>query len=555
EINLSQFAGSYAFLISQEGKFASHPNSEFLNQNATFKLKSGEEFDILKAIEKGENFTLNVLDENNKNHFIAFAPITIGRTNTPWFLGISVPLNSIMAQADRNFMVSLLVGALGILFLSLMIYFITKNISDPIQKITDFLKKLAHGETNSQFDLVVNSGDEIEEMTLALKTSIEGLNQKTEFANSIGKGNLDYDFNLLSEKDLLGEALINMRESLKKARKEEHERLKEDEKRQWTNEGLAKFADILRQNNNNLDKLANEIIKNLVYYLKANQGGLFILNDENKNNIFLDMIAAFAYDRKKHLEKRIEYGDGIVGSCAIEKETIYMEDIPQDYITITSGFGDANPNALLVVPLKLEEKVYGVVEIASFQRFEDYHIEFVEKVAQNIASTLSSVRVNIQTKELLEKFQQQSEEMAAQEEEMRQNMEELQATQEEASRKNAEMESLIHALDKSSCIVDYNPEGFIINVNDNYLELLNLNRNEVMGTHHSDKMEFTAKQKTEYDKFWNDLKRGITKKEKTKYTVKDKTLVFIEVYTPIMDETGRVLRILKIANEITDFEV
>ena len=262
----------------------------------------------------------------------------------------------------------------------------------------------------------------------------------------------------------------------------------------------------------------------------------------DKNNWFLDMIAAFAYDRKKHIEKRIEYGDGIVGSCAIEKETIYMEDIPDEYITIVSGLGGANPNALLVVPMKLEDKVYGVIEIASFNKFEDYHIDFVEKVAQNIASTLSSVKVNIQTNELLEKFQQQSEEMSAQEEEMRQNMEELQATQEEAARKSAEMESLISALDKSSCIVEYNAEGFITSVNDNYLNLLNLRRADVMGTHHS-------------EKFWNDLKKGITRKEKSKFVIDGKNFVFIEVYTPIMDEEGRVKRIMKISNEISDFDV
>jgi PAS domain S-box-containing protein len=231
-----------------------------------------------------------------------------------------------------------------------------------------------------------------------------------------------------------------------------------------------------------------------------------------------------------------------------------MTDLPQDYIEITSGLGGSNPDSLLVVPLKMEDQVYGVIEIASFNKFENYQIEFVEKVAQNIASTIQSVKVSIQTKELLEKSQQQSEEMAAQEEEMRQNMEELQATQEEAARKGAEMGSLINALENSSCIVEYNPEGFITKVNDNYLNLLNLSRAEVIGTHHSDKMDFTNKQKKEYNKFWNDLKKGITKKEKSKFIVNDKELIFVEVYTPVMNDEGKVERILKISNEISEFD-
>jgi PAS domain S-box-containing protein len=553
-INLQQFDGSYSFLITQEGKFAGHPKTELLNQMADFALTSGEKFDILESIQNKEKFSISTLDTLNKKHYISFAPIKIGKANTPWYLGVSMPVNSIMAQADRNFMISILVGLVGIFLLSFVIYIITKNISDPIQDITGFLKKLAKGQTDSKFDLDISSGDEIEEMSNALKISIEGLNLKTDFANNIGNGNLDSEFKLLSDEDLLGHALVNMRNSLSKAREDEDTRKVEDEKRRWANEGLAEFADILRQNNDNIEILSNEIIKNLVYYLEANQGGLFLLNEEDKNNLFLDMISAFAFDRKKHLEKRIEYGDGIVGSVAIEKETTYLEDIPQEYINITSGLGDANPNSLLVVPLKLEDKVYGVIEIASFKKMEDYHIDFVEKVAQNIASTLSTVKINIETTELLEKFQQQSEEMAAQEEEMRQNMEELQATQEEAARKNNEMESLLHALNQSSCIVEYDSEGHIIKVNDNYLDILNLNRAEVIGTHHSDKIEFTEEQKENYKKFWKDLKSGKSRKEKAKYSVKGKDLVFIEVYTPILNETGEIIKILKISNVVTDFD-
>ena len=112
-INLRQFPGSYAFMLTQEGKYAGHPETELLNQIAQFKLKSEEKFDILEAINDGEKFSIITLDENNKTHFISFAPINIGRTNTPWFLGVSVPINSIMAQADRNFMISVIVGIIG----------------------------------------------------------------------------------------------------------------------------------------------------------------------------------------------------------------------------------------------------------------------------------------------------------------------------------------------------------------------------------------------------------------------------------------------------------
>jgi len=553
-IKLKQFDGSYAFLLSQEAKYAGHPKTELLNQVAEFTLKTGEKVDLLKAFGKGEQFSVIIKDETNSSHFVAFAPIKIGRTNTPWYIGLSVPTNSIMAMADRNFMISILVGIIGIIILSSIIYLITKNISDPIQKITEFLNLLAKGKTSVKMAFNINSGDEIEEMSKALNTSIIELNKKTDFANQIGFGNLDHEFKLVSDEDELGLALINMRNSLTKARIEEEKRKIEDEKRRWTNEGLAKFADILRQNNNDLTKLSTEIIKNLVYYLGANQGGLFLLNDDDKNHVFLNLISAFAYDTKKFVDRTIELGDGIVGTCAIERETIYMTDIPQDYISITSGLGGANPDSLLIVPLNMEDTVYGVIEIASFKKFEDYQIEFVEKVGQNIASTLSSVQINIKTNELLEKFQQQSEEMAAQEEEMRQNMEELQATQEEAARKGAEMESLIHALDQSSYVIEYDLDGYITKANDNYLTLLNMKRSDIIGVHHADKMEFDDQQKTEYTKFWTDLRLGKTRKERTKAIVNGKTYHFFEIYSPLFDENGNVTKILKISHELADFK-
>lgn len=97
--------------------------------------------------------------------------------------------------------------------------------------------------------------------------------------------------------------------------------------------------------------------------------------------------------------------------------------------------------------------------------------------------------------------------MAAQEEEMRQNMEELQATQEEAARRSAEMQGLLDALNTANLVIEYDLSGYIISVNDNYLKLVGTTRDELVGTHHTDNMELTKKQKEDNTAFWNDLRR------------------------------------------------
>ena len=170
-------------------------------------------------------------------------------------------------------------------------------------------------------------------------------------------------------------------------------------------------------------------------YTKSNQGALYILNDEDENNKHLELVSLFAFDIKKFETRRIKLGEGLLGQTYLEAETNYYTNFPDEYIRITSGLGDANPRSILIVPLKVDTQVYGIVELASFNEYAPHEITFVEKLGETIASSIASVRAAQKNKFLIEQFQSQTEQMRAQEEEMRQNMEEMQATQEEVARK------------------------------------------------------------------------------------------------------------------------
>jgi PAS domain S-box-containing protein len=272
------------------------------------------------------------------------------------------------------------------------------------------------------------------EQTSKLTEETKRVGTLSQFIESVSAGNYDIDLKEnTGEEDALTGTLITMRNKLK-------ENAEEDRRRNWATTGLAQIGEILRSNTKSTTELYDNIIRFVVKYTRSNQGGLFILNEDTENKKFLELVACYAFERKKYLTREIAPGDGLVGQCYLEGERIYLLDVPSEYISITSGLGGATPNALLIVPMKVNDLTYGVIELASFNKYEEYEIGLVEKLAESIASTISNVRVNDTTRLLLERTQQQAEEMKSQEEEIRQNMEELEATQEEMRRKQTILE-------------------------------------------------------------------------------------------------------------------
>jgi methyl-accepting chemotaxis protein len=231
-----------------------------------------------------------------------------------------------------------------------------------------------------------------------------------------------------------------------------------------------------------------------------------------------------------------------------------MTAIPANYIRITSGLGDASPSALLIVPLKMNDEVHGMLELASFNQYQPYEIELIEKLAETIASTIATVRVNERTRELLEQSQQSAEEMRAQEEEMRQNMEELTATQEEIRRNGIEMESRMQAINDSGIAsIEFDLRGNVIAANDAFLKLMGYTFPEINGKHHQMFVKPEYARSREYEKFWRDLAEGIAQPGEFERMRKDGQKVFIYgSYSIVRNADGKPKRVLKLANDVTE---
>ena len=268
---------------------------------------------------------------------------------------------------------------------------------------------------------------------ITMKDQLGMMETNIAFADSISQGNLTMEYGSETA-DRLGDSLKNMRKNLVAASVRE-------ERDKFANIGLAKVGEILRQNAENLSLLGDGVIEEITKYMKANQGSIFVVDDQNKEDLHL--VASRAWDRRKFNQKTITIGQGLVGQAAIERRTIFMTKVPDSYVTIRSGLGEANPNCILIVPLKSEDQLVGVIELAAFHVYEEFEIRFLERVGDSIASTILTTKNNQRNKELLEKSNALMEQLRSQEEEIRQNMEEMQATQEEMGRKEKEINRLL----------------------------------------------------------------------------------------------------------------
>ena len=356
----------------------------------------------------------------------AYVPFRLGESGKVWVAHVLIPESVLLGSSRSMLIILILTGLSCICILVFGIYYFAGKLTKPILSIANFAENIAMGKLDKK-NQILDSSQEVNKLHRSFDKIAEAQEDITTVCKSIAEGDFSKKAKVRSEHDELAISVNKMIDNLKLV-------AIEDKKRNWVTEGLAIFADILRSDND-LNKLGENTIIQLVKYLGANQGAIFIYNDDDKNDPHLEMIACYAYERRKHINKKVEIGDGLVGQCFLEKETIILKEVPQNYIRITSGLGDGTPRFLIVVPMKREENVMGIIEIAAFKPLEEYQIKFVEKLAESIASTVYNVNINKKTGELLEQSQMQTEAMRAQEEEMRQNMEELQATQEEMVRK------------------------------------------------------------------------------------------------------------------------
>src|SRR5207249_6626329 len=170
--------------------------------------------------------------------------------------------------------------------------------------------------------------------------------------------------------------------------------------------------------------------------------GAFFIQEGDVSEPMLKLIASYAYRARKHVGNRFARGEGLVGQAALEKQPILLQNVPDDYIQITSGLGEAPPRNIIVLPILFEGDVKAVIELASFLPFSQIHQTFLDQLADSIGVVLNMIQANMRTEELLEQSQKLTQELQSQSEELRRQQDEL-------KKSNSELEQQARSLRQS----------------------------------------------------------------------------------------------------------
>ena len=357
------------------------------------------------------------------------------------------------------------------------------------------------------------------------------INMNARFAKKIGEGDLSANDAEINDNDILGHSLKKMRENLALTNEKEKEQ-------NWIAKGKDIISDILRLQND-LGNLSYLTLVELIKYIDVIQGAFYIYNEDEQT---LENTATYAYNRRKYLDTKFRIGEGLVGQCAYEMDVIYRREIPDDFVTITSGIlGDQKPNSLLLVPLITDEKLQGVLEFASIKDdISELKIRFLKELSDIIARTIFNLKVNTRTEKLLKDAQEMTNELQENEEQLRQNAEEMRATHEELEKTNSNLQTQIrevenaqkrqHALleNASEIISIYDEEMKLKYISPSVLNIYGYTTEEMMEGKDLDRL--TAKGVKEYTETFGKLVEQANSSATIQYTYmrKDGQKIYIE---------------------------
>jgi signal transduction histidine kinase/HAMP domain-containing protein/CheY-like chemotaxis protein len=230
-----------------------------------------------------------------------------------------------------------------------------------------------------------------------------------EVSTAVTKGDLTRSINVeamgevAALKDNINQMIGNLKDTTQKNNEQD-----------WLKTNLAKFSGMM-QGQRNIVSVAQLIMSELTPLVGAQHGGFFMSEAlEDKSTQVFNLIASYGYTARKNLSNTYKLKESLIGQCAFEKKRILLNEVPENFIHIASGMGNAPARNAVVLPVLFEGEIKAVIELASFKTFSENHLTFLDQLMDSIGVILNMISSSMRTEELLQELKHSNAELEAQ---------------------------------------------------------------------------------------------------------------------------------------------
>jgi signal transduction histidine kinase/HAMP domain-containing protein len=258
--------------------------------------------------------------------------------------------------------------------------------------------------------------DNVNQLAANLTTQVRAI---AEVSTAVTQGDLTRSIAVEAQgevaalKDNINEMIRNLKDTTQKNKGQD-----------WLKTNLARFSSRL-QGQRDMTTVANMILSELAPLVDAQQGVFYVNQTNEEGEKVMKLLGGYAYTARKNLANEFKPGEGLVGQCVLEKKRILLTNAPDDYIVVSSGLGEAEPLNIVVLPVLFEEEVKAVIELASFNRFSETHIGFLDQLTESIGIVINTIEANTRTERLLTQSQSLATELQSQQDELKKTNERL----------------------------------------------------------------------------------------------------------------------------------
>jgi HAMP domain-containing protein/CheY-like chemotaxis protein/signal transduction histidine kinase len=239
-----------------------------------------------------------------------------------------------------------------------------------------------------------------------------------EVSTAVTKGDLTRSITVEAQgevaalKDNINEMILNLKDTTQKNTEQD-----------WLKTNLARFTRML-QGQRDMKTVAKMVLSELAPLVNAQQG-VFYVNQSDNGEPVMRLLGGYAYSKRKNLANEFHAGEGLIGQCTLERERILVTNVPNNYVHVSSGLGEAPPNNIVVLPVLFEGEAKAVIELSTFHSFSDTHLTFLDQLTESIGIVLNTIEANTRTEDLLQQSQSLAAELQSQQDELKKTNEQL----------------------------------------------------------------------------------------------------------------------------------